>query len=551
MDFFKKPLFVAIALNLLCLFANVLFVSNQYSSLDDFFMASVLTGSYGGDFDVHLYFINVIFGYALLPFYKVCSTVGWYGIFELFAVFISFTSITYVLLKNLGGKIGGCVVALILCCVSTEFYLHVAFTQCAAALTAAGILVFCFGYEEKRKSLFAFGSLLMIWGFVMRSQMFLLAMPTLCAALFFMVWRTRKIYASALFALALCFVAVGCLKEFDKSHYRDNGYDRYAAYQWPRAFFGDGDFYDSDDLMDELDERGMSSYDCRMLKAWYFNDKEVFAVDSLYAIMDIANRNRYDANYVSAPIAILQTLSGKIVSPSFWCWILLCFALIFFSHKRAGLVPWASVLIIGVSYEYLILQHRIVGHVEAGIWLYANVLLIPFLNKEDILARKQWLSYLQILGLVSAVAIYLSAVGVAYDMSSRHSSDESGETDWQLFMDHAEANRGNVFLLPYGQYKELASETGRPFVATPAGSWQNIYSTGYWNFNLPPIEKEMVKRGVTNMFRDIKSDNVYVMADEFISFVPFYEYHYHETLVADTVKTFGNLVLLKYKGAEE
>jgi len=550
MSFVKNKLFVAIVLNLLCLFANVLFVSNRFSSLDDFFMASILSGACDGELNVHLYFVKVIYGYVLFPLYSLFPGVGWYGVFEHAAIFVSFTTITYVILKKLGHKVGGAFAALLLCCVSISFYFSVAFTQCAAALTAAGILVFCFGYTEKRNSLFFFGSFLMIWGFVMRSHMFLLGMPTCIALLLFVLWRTRKIYVGAIVALLLCFAVVGGLNEFDKRHYQSGGYERYAAYQGPRSFFGDGAFYDAEALVDELDERGMSSYDYQMLRAWYFNDNEVFSLDSLYAIMNIANRNRYDANYVFAPVAVLKTLSEKISSPNFWCWALLCFSLIFFSNKRAGLIPWASLLILGISYEYLILQHRIVGHVESGIWLYACIVPILFLDKEDILAKKQWLSFLQILGLVSAVSVFLTSVNIAYDLKNRTSDDANEKSDWALFMDYAKANRNDVFLLPYEKYKALASEIGRPFKATPARSWQNIYSTGYWNFNLPSIEKEMEKRGVTNMFKDIKKENVYVMADEFISFIPFYEHHYHETLVADTVKTFGSLVLLKYREVE-
>ena len=65
------------------------------------------------------------------------------------------------------------------------------------------------------------------------------------------------------------------------------------------------------------------------------------------------------------------------------------------------------------------------------------------------------------------------------------------------------------------------------------------------------MERELGKRGVTNLFRDIKNDNVFVLNDkQALSFVPFYKEHYHEDLAVDTIRTFGNLFLLKYRVKE-
>ena len=64
---------------------------------------------------------------------------------------------------------------------------------------------------------------------------------------------------------------------------------------------------------------------------------------------------------------------------------------------------------------------------------------------------------------------------------------------------------------------------------------------------LPSMERELKKRGVNNLFHDITKDNVYVVNDKkSLSFIPFYNEHYHESLVADTLKTFGSIYLLKY-----
>ena len=144
------PLLAAFLMNVVVLLLSVVIGNGKYSSLDDYFMSSVLTGAYGGEYDVHLYFVNVVYGYFLKPFYLLFPNVGWYGVFQTFDVFASFTAISYVVLCRYGRKLGGMLALLLLVCVSPDFYLHVAFTQCAGISTAAGILLFAVGNAEKK-----------------------------------------------------------------------------------------------------------------------------------------------------------------------------------------------------------------------------------------------------------------------------------------------------------------------------------------------------------------------------------------------------------------
>ena len=61
----KSSLCWAICLNLFFLFLYLAFGQIRHGSLDDYFMSSVLTGAYGGEYDVHMYFVNAVYGYFL------------------------------------------------------------------------------------------------------------------------------------------------------------------------------------------------------------------------------------------------------------------------------------------------------------------------------------------------------------------------------------------------------------------------------------------------------------------------------------------------------
>ena len=346
---YGSSLFVALCLNIIVLAVCFAIGDGKFSSLDDFFMSAVLTGAYGGEYDVHLYFVNVVYGYFLRPFYAVLPSVGWYSVFQHFTVFVSFTALCYVVLDRFGKKAGGTLAFLLLASVAPDFYLQVAFTQCAGIAIASGIFLFTIGNAEKKHTYLICGIVLMLAGFVFRKEMFLLGMPTLAALLFFTFLRMKTIWKSSLVALAVLALAYVALDKFDSEHYRGE-YEFYAAYQGPRAYFGDGAFYDDKSFEAELDERGLNSLDLTYLQAWYFYDKNVFSLDSMKHLIEIAERHRYVPNYAKFPAALVLVFSDSLMRGSTWCWALLCLALIFFSNKRSWWVPWVSVGLVAVPY---------------------------------------------------------------------------------------------------------------------------------------------------------------------------------------------------------
>ena len=548
----NKPLLLALAANAIVLTLSLILGGWKYESLDDFFMHSVLTGAYGGEYDIHLYFVNAIYGVFLWPFYKILPHVGWYPLFEKGIVFLSFSAITYIILRKYGNKLGGAFAFLVLSCVSLEFYLHVEFTKCACAAAAAGILLFAIGNSEKKVSHLVWGSLFMVAGFVFRKEMFLLGLPVLAALLFFNTLQSKSIWKNSLIALAVLAGAIIGQKAFDASLFKNNEYEYYAAYQPVRAYFGDGAFYDTDAFSDELDERGIGSRDLRYLKAWYFYDNNVFSLDSMNALIKIAQRSLYEPNYLKMPFFVARSISDSLMKGSVWCWLLLCLAIIYFSNKKYWWVPWVSLAIIAICYTYLALVNRVAPHVEAGIWGYAVIFALFYAYKSNFDESKQTKKLIKIFLLIGIIGLANNITLFELDKIHRASKAKNIQAaDWESFLQYTKNNPSDVFLLPFDRYKELGSFLGKTYKAIEPGSWNNILSTGYWNIHLPAMNRELQKRGVSNMFKDIINDNVFVLNDKHsLSFAPFYRDHYHEDLAIDTVKHFGKLFISKYRVKE-
>lgn len=554
----QSPFCRALCLNLAFLLLCLGIGGVHFGSMDDYFMSAIVTGAYGGEFDPHTLFVNGAYAYFLKPFYSLFPSVGWYFIFELVAVFASFTAFAYFALRQIEGRLGIVLSVFLLACLTSDFYLELSFTQCAAVATAAGILFLYFGNSERRWQYLLIAIPFLVAGTLFRREGFLLGIPFAAALLAWNFWKSRKVWVASLAVLAFIAGAYFALQSFNRSLFNDNGeYAYYLAYQGPRSLLGDGAFYDSEAVYDELEERGLHGQDFRVLERWVFYDTEAFSLDSLKPIADVVYRNSYELNRAKMPIALLYAVASSFLHTNAWCWVVLCLLLFFAVPKKASWYAWGSLALISLCLTYLLMQNRVVYHVETGIWLYAIACAAPFMQmRQDGTFEKIFggngKKLLWLLGMMSALCF-------VFAMSTQR-SEENGRllfgsrkmpAEWQEFLQYANERPNDVFLLHFDPYKALAAYKNPAYRAAAPGSWGNLVPIGYWNVNLPGMKREFEKRGVTNPLRDMVKDNVYVVdGGSGIKLDYYYKAHYQKEFAIDTVKKFGHYNLLKYKVVE-
>ena len=540
---------MAFYLNLLFLLLCLGISGIHAGSLDDYFMSAVITGAYGGKFDPHILFVNGAYAYFLRPFYWLFPNVGWYYIFQLLSVFTAFTVFTYFVLRQVGGRLGIALAVFVLACLASDLYVNVAFTQCAAAATATAIVLFYFGNSEGRRLWLVVGGVFFVAGIVFRKEGFLLGAPFLVAVLSLSVFETRKMLKTTAVVLILCIVAYQGLQTFNDSLFENNEYTYYRDYQWSRAIFGDGAYYDDESVIEELEERQMQSRDFRYMRSWIFYDTEVFSLDSLKSFVDVVNRNRYEVNSVKMPAALFLVLANSFFKTNAWCWIVLCFMFFFFVPRRASWYAWGSLALICLCLGYLLYVNRVVSHVESGIWLYAIVSAIPLMKSNDFVANERLNKLPYLIG-----ALALGALVMTFSLERNVGNNRALfgipqiSRDWNNLVSYMESRPDDVFLLYYNDYKYLATCRNPAYKAIKPRSWGNIISLGYWNINLPGMKKELAERGVKNPIKDLVKDNVYIVeADTSRKFERFYQVHYHQNVTRDTVASFGDMQLIKYR----
>ena len=277
----------------------------QYGSLDDFFMAGVLTGIHGNSYNPHLYFVNVLYGYALLPLYHLFPKIGWYYIGEMVGSFCSLTLISLILVKKTGRWWGTLLACIFVAGFCSDVYLVIQFTHCGALFSAAGILSVLFGILEKKKKFCIAGVVFVLWGSMMRWEAFKMGLPFAALLVLFLykdLWLRKNAFT---FWIGLICLLVGICHYIDRQQYLTEDYKKFSEIQGPRSALGDGSNYNMQAVYEDLEELGKSGKDYAMLTQWIFYDTENFKTDSLREIL------KYVEQYRNTP-SPQRVLSGSL-----------------------------------------------------------------------------------------------------------------------------------------------------------------------------------------------------------------------------------------------
>lgn len=574
---FKRALTYSIVINLFFLALCLIFGDLKFGAIDDYFMAARLTGALGTDYNPHLIFVNAIYGYILLPLYYLFPKIGWYYIGEMFAVFLSFTVIGYVLLQRCGERWGAIFATLFTALFASDFYLVVQFTQCASILSAAGMLLFAYGVVSKNAARdchapngvrndnmnftgtrndnwtklraltpFALGVLLMLWGSVMRWQAFLMGMPFFCLGLLFILKQCWHAKYHVITGLAILFISAFAMHNFDQRIYQSPAYEDFNKFQDPRVALGDKTNYNQNAAYEDAEELGLSSKDFNMLTEWVMYDTEVFSVDSIKRYTDIIAPYR-DANEPKfIPRNLLNALSHTIHSPLFWAWFILCI-IVYITNQKKHLYSWASFALVLALMTYLLAMDRLVYRVESGFWLYATVLAIPLFGKISLeIPRKIVYAALSIIAIAN-VFTYATSGEIIRDPTrgEKRSLAVEDSTDYAQVFDYIDNQPEKMFLLSMDAFMRFSHHRTLHYLADPIGTYRRTVSFGYWTPYLPEVKEALADFGIDNPIKDVVHDNVIVL--NVPNLADFLQRHYYDSVAVDTLKKIGYMTFFKYR----
>lgn len=536
--------FVAVLLvNVFFLLLCVVLGKLRYGALDDFFMAGVLSGIHGDAYNPHLYFVNALYGYALLPFYLLFPKVGWYYIFEMLGIFTSFVSVSFVIVKKLGFSSGLLLSTILLSLLSSDLYLGIQFTLCAVFFSVAGMLAILYGLNAKKCIAVVAGCLLLFWGSLMRWSAFLMGLPIFFVLLLFNLneLKFRKKIVSIVFVV-ISLLVVGA-HHFDRVLYDTDEYRPYKEIQGPRAAFGDASHYNMQAVYEDLEEVGKSGMDYGMLTSWMFYDTENFRVDSLRKILKYVD---YYKNEFRAA-GVLWNLKGPLESlsgfPIFWVYIILCVALFMGNYRKYPFVFFSLGYALCLM-AYLLYLGRLWYRVELGIWLYASLLTVPLLKKRYEFSKK--------FSLIIVAELLLVNIGVFWQLGDWAREPDRGllyrvdedKKDYTPVFKYIEDNPDKIFLVGMPTYMAFAGHRNPPYLSEPTGGFKRVVSFGYWTPYLPEITQSLKDFGITNPLKDVVKDNVVVVDVPNIS--DYLQMHYYDSVSVRVINKINDVTFYKY-----
>lgn len=544
----KKDILTILFINAFFLAICLLFGKLQYGSLDDFFMAGVLTGIHGNSYNPHLYFVNALYGYALLPLYHLFPKIGWYYIGEMFGSFCSLTLISLIIVKKTGRWWGTLLASIFVAGFCSDVYLVTQFTHCGALFSAAGMLSVLFGVLEEKKHFCIAGAVLVLWGSMMRWQAFEMGVPFAALLVLFLykdLWLRKKAFA---FWLSVICLLVGACHFIDKHLYLTEDYKTFSAIQGPRSALGDGSNYNMQAVYEDLEEIGKSGKDYAMLTQWVFYDTEHFKTDSLREILKYVEQYRNVPSPQRVLSGSLDVLNGFFDYPSGQVFLIFC---VFAFVSKKGRYAWLSLIIFLALTSYLLYLNRLVYRVEMGLLLYATVFTIPLLKQLRGFSPKLLYTILFLFAFVN-ILIY-SETGACVRNPQNGVNEplvsSSDTTNYDLVFKYINENPSKMFLVSMGTYMNLARHKNPPYVATPKGEFKRIVSFGYWTPYLPEITGSLKEFGIVNPIKDVVHDNVVVIGENGLN--DYLQRHYYDSVQVQVLHEIDDVVFYKYSVVEK
>ncbi len=542
---------IALAINIFYLIICLFFGNHSYfGTVDDYFMARTLEGVFGNNYNIHLTFVNVVYGYLLLPLYHIFPKVGWYYVGEMAEVFVSFMVITVVLLKKMESWWGTIISLLFVLFFARDFYLMLQFTQCAAVLGAAGMLLWVCGVEtEKNKRLlFLGGGVLILLSAMMRMSALEMGVPFLLCAMLFQIRACLQNKRILVVALLAVFSGLYGIDKFNRLHYTSPEYHKYKEFQAPRATLGDKSNYDKELFCDELEEENFSCDDYRLLNTWTFYDTEVFAIDTLKTVAKKINQRTFSLQPKKLFGEVLMQMERSMDKPGLWAFLLFC-GLLFVSKVGKSRYAIISFLIMIALMSYLLYWQRFVYRVESGLWLYATTLTIPFIGRLRMISSKPF--YLFVSVIIIAIVLLFAYSGMYVrsvqngDLQKSPLVFKSAVPKYKALFNYIDSSPNDaIYFANTRMYKRFNYYRNPPYLSEPIGNWKKIAPLGYWTPYFPDIEFHLKEHGVSNPLHDIVLDNMYVIDDD--GLVDYLQRHYYDSVNVQVVKEFDDVKIFKY-----
>ena len=543
----EKPIWLSIILNIVILACLMLLFRPNFETSDDAYMNEFASGVFGQR-ENHLVFINYILGSIIRFLYEILPIVNWYTIAQYAAVFASFTSITYVLVRTKGTELGMGVSAILITAFGYQCYVLPQFTKTAGCLLVAGaVLIFAaFRGEKAVWQQVAAGGILMLLGSMYREKVFFLCLlmvfPIGVVIFFRDFFKNGYQSVTKYVIIVMIFVGVlGCAQAafwyHDYQYAKESEWSEYLTWDTALVKLIDSFFpYYQDDIALYTD-LGISESDLRYYENWNVADTDKLSTQSLERLV-VAK----DAYWISPKTKLIEFWSEfpmaffeMSIFP--YCGMLLLFVFLQ-SRKREYLAYLLELGTLFAAYMYMYIGGRYAqNRVDVVVWLGAIVAILylwePSGEKkiQNSIVRRNLLIGIQICAII--------AMCVAGNSSFRWNWNPIMEENIFARQTEIAEDKEHLYLCTINVFG--TGVTVDPFYCGTEGELSNFYLLGSWTVNTPITNQVLREYGVENPYRDaIDNEKVYILdSANNAELLRYIQENYNEAARLEAVKEIG------------
>ncbi len=338
----------------------------RFEENDDVMMASIANGTYLGEPDCHLVYMNALYGSLLVFLYRLVPSVEWYTYLLALFQILSITVASYYTVRNVKSRILKASLLFALYSVWSYIIFYLQYTTVAGVLALASVILL-----QKRH--FSLGALFFFVSFLVRyhcaGMVFILSVPILV----YEYGRDWKSYLKI--GLILCFA--GVLHLGNNAFYQDKEWKEYKEYNEIRGKISDNP--NREKCKSEL-LKIMSESDYFLFRK-FFQDPDIVTTEVLRKTYGVLESNSFENK--------LENVVENFVR-KYWMFILVNFAVVltfFFlcNNKRFVYVSVVSnilwlMILCYVSMDNIPKYRVVVPSILPLFWLY--VIGTEFLRKN-------------------------------------------------------------------------------------------------------------------------------------------------------------------------
>lgn len=552
----RKEITLSLIFNTGLIMAILLLCVPLSESGDDAVMMSIVSGGYG-EYTSYIVFSNIFYAKIIMLLNSQIGLINWYMLIQFGVIFFSFCSITYILLRKYGIKLGFLLSFCFVMFFSSDVYLQYQFTKTAALATAAGcvVLFYIIGVRKSTPGIIAGGGLIVL-GSMIRFYSFLevmgiffpLGIWLILLALRKNEYKTVKRY---IFIFGTVVIASFAFYFSDKMVYNSQSeWAEYKEYNSLRSKIRDYPIAGYDENEEAYKDIGMTKNDYLNLLQWNIGDIDYYTPDLYKKIINIKPENKLEGQEETGNIREAIRFYAKEYGSSDWlaCFVIISILLLLFIKKRWKIVGagMCSLILVGVYSIYLYLQGRYgLQRIEMALWLSGILFMLSVIPSS--VERTEYNRKMRFLGIGAYVAIAFLCFGNYQGNICAKEEILYEKAKVRDFYDYLNANRENVYLM--NAISGYMGEQMSLFEPYELGYCDHVLGLGGWYTNSPIMKDAQKRQGIQNVFKDVvDNDHAFIISKNDIEIETEYiREHYFPNAYNELIEVYGHYKIYAIK----